>query len=479
MRRIAEIATRILRRPPARATPPSVPSGLASRAEIPNIRGMSAPAPARQPAIGFIFVTFVLAIVGFGLLIPVLPKLIVEFQGGDVASGSYTYGWLVSIFAVMQFFGSPVLGTLSDRFGRRPIILIATAGSAIDYVIMANAPTLTWFFVARIVAGLTAAVLSTANAYVADVTPPEKRAESFGKLGAAFGIGFIIGPVIGGLLGNYSLRLPFWFAAGCSALNWGYGYFVLPESLKPENRRAFSWQRANPVGALLALRRFPAVLGLVECFFILTLAQVLLQSTWALYTDYRYHWSPLQVGLSLMFAGATMGLVQAVLVKKIVPKLGDTRAIIVGFGVSFVAQLCYGFAPYGWMIYAIICLGCFAGIAQPALQSYITKHIPANEQGAVQGVFAGLASLAGIPGPFIASHSFGWAIAPEHTVHLPPVLSFLDGAWNWLLSHLLPHHPGIAFFEAAALVLLALALAVRSFAKDHGTPPAAALTQAA
>ena len=410
---------------------------------------MSTAAPARKPATGFIFVTLVLAIIGFGLLIPVLPKLIVQFRGGDIASGSYAYGWVISIYALMQFIGSPFLGSLSDRYGRRPIILIATAGSAIDYVIMANAPTLAWLFVARTIAGFTAGILATANAYLVDVTPPEKRAQAFGLLGAAFGIGFIVGPVLGGLLGNYSLRLPFWFAAGCSAINWLWGFFVLPESLAPENRREFSWKRANPVGALLALKRFPAVRDLVECFFLLTLAQVLLQSTWALYTDYRYHWTPLQIGLSLMFVGFASGLVQAVLVKRIVPALGDTRAVVVGFCISIVAQIGYGLAPHGWMIYAIVCVGCFAGIAGPALQAYITKHVPPNEQGAVQGVFAGLSSLAGIPGPFIASHSFGWAIATGR---------------GW-------HVPGIAFFEGAALTVVGLGLAVRSFRRDHHRPP--------
>jgi DHA1 family tetracycline resistance protein-like MFS transporter len=420
----------------------------------------------RKPAVRFIFVTLVLSIVGFGLLIPVLPKLIVQFEGGDFTTGANALKWIVGIYAFMQFVSSPILGSLSDRFGRRPIILIATAGSAIDYLIMANAPSLTWFFVARMIAGSTAGVLATANAYIADVTPPEKRAQSFGLLGAAFGIGFIIGPVVGGgavwfghFLGTWlapsspamaawfaqhSLQLPFFLAAVCSATNWVYGYVVLPESLKQENRREFSWKRANPVGAFLAMRRFPAVLGLVECYFILTLAQVMLQTTWALYTESRYGWDPLQIGLSLMFVGVATGLVQATLVKKIVPKLGDTRAVIVGMCISIVAFIGYGLASHGWILYAVICVGCFAGIAGPALQSYTTKHIPANEQGAVQGVFAGLQSLASIPGPFIALYSFGWAIAPERRFHLP----------------------GIAFFESALLSAVALVLAIRSFKRD-------------
>ncbi|MBI2516596.1 MAG: TCR/Tet family MFS transporter [Opitutae bacterium] len=409
--------------------------------------------PARAPAVGFIFVTLVLAIVGFGLLIPVLPKLIVQFQSGDIAAGSHAYGWIVSSYALMQFFGSPILGALSDRFGRRRIILIATAGSALDYIIMANAPSLAWLFVARLIAGFTGGVLSTANAYIADVTPPEKRAQSFGLLGAAFGIGFIIGPVVGGLLGNIDLRLPFWVAAGCSATNWLWGYFVLPESLKPENRREFSWGRANPVGALIALKRFPAVLGLAESYFILMLAQTMLQSIWALYTDHRYQWGPLEIGLSLMFTGVLTGLVQAVLVKKIVPALGDTRAVIVGFVISITAQICYGLASHGWMIYAIMCAGAFAGLSGPALQSYITKHVPANEQGGVQGVFAGLASFAGIPGPFISTWSFGWAVGP--------------GKPGWLA--------GTPFFVGAAFTLLSLVLAQRSFRRDYTAQvPAAA-----
>ena len=406
---------------------------------------MSTPATGRTPALGFIFVTLVLSIVGMGLLIPVLPQLIVQMRGGDMTRGSHAYGWIVSVYALMQFIGSPILGSLSDRFGRRRIILIATAGSAIDYVIMANAPSLSWLFAARVIAGFTAGIFATANAYIVDVTPPEKRAGAFGLLGAAFGIGFIIGPALGGFLGGFNLRLPFWVAAGCAAANWLWGYFVLPESLKPENKRAFSWQRANPIGALKALQRFPAVLSLAESYFILNCAQMMLFSTWALYTSHRYHWSTTQVGLSLMFTGTVSGVVQAVLVKRLVPRLGETRSVVIGMCISCAAQLGYGFATEGWMIYVVILLGSLAGVAGPSLQSYITKHVPANEQGAVQGVFSGLASLAGIPAPFLATWSFGWAISPARSLHVP----------------------GIAFFEAAGLILIALLLAVRTFRRNH------------
>ena len=316
---------------------------------------------------------------------------------------------------------------------------------------MANAPTLSWLVIARIIAGFTGGVLATANAYIADVTPPEKRAGAFGMLGAAFGIGFIIGPALGGLLGEIDLRLPFWVAAGCSAANWIFGYFVLPESLTAENRRPFSWKRANPIGALAALNRFPAVLGLAGSFFLLMLAQIMLFSTWALYTDHRYHWSPLSVGLSLMFVGVLSGIVQAGLVGRIVPALGEKRAVVVGMTISMCAQISYGLATQTWVVYMIMAVGAFAGIATPALQAYITKHVPPNEQGAVQGVYAGLGSLAGIPAPIIATWAFGWAISPQSPAYVP----------------------GIAFFIAAAIVAVALFYTVRAFRHDHSpTPPA-------
>ena len=395
----------------------------------------------RPPAVGFIFVTMVLSVLGFGLLIPVLPALVKEFNGGDVAAGSHTYGVLVGVFALLQFIGSPILGSLSDRFGRRKVILLSLAGSSIDYVIMALAPSLAWLFLARCISGFTAGVMATANAYVADVTPPEKRAQSFGLLGAAFGLGFVIGPLLGGFLGSYSLRLPFWFAAGCAALNFLYGFFVLPESLKPENRRPFSWARANPIGALSALKRLPAVRGLADSYFLVMLAQSMLYSIWVLYTGHRYAWDTRQVGLSLCAVGVLSALVQATLVKKFVASLGDSKAMTLGFILSITAQLGYGLAPQGWIIYAIMCIGSLAGITGPALQSYITKHVPPNEQGAVQGVFAGLMSLAGIPGPLISTWSFGWAVGPRQPM--------------WLA--------GLPFFLSASLVVLALVLAVRSF----------------
>ncbi len=402
---------------------------------------------ARQPAIGFIFVTLLLAIMGGSLVIPVLPGLVTEFRGGNVAEASHWYGWIVGVYSLMQFFGSSVLGALSDRYGRRRVLLIALAGASIDYVIMALAPSLSWLFVARMIAGLTAGVLATANAYVADVTPPGQRAQAFGVMGAAFGLGFVIGPVVGGLLGQIDLRLPFWGAAVFSAINWIYGAFVLPESLKPENRRAFEWKRANPVGALLALRRFPTVVGLAGTHFLFWIAQTLLHATWVLYMGHRFNWGPGQIGASFALVGVCSALVQTLLIKRVLLLLGETRAVVVGFSLVATAYVSYGLATQSWMIYATIVLGSLAGIAGPALQSYITRHVPANEQGSVQGALSGLTSVASVIGLPVGAWSFGWAISPGHA----------------------PFLEGIAFFEGAVLIVLALWLAVRSFRRDAVT----------
>jgi DHA1 family tetracycline resistance protein-like MFS transporter len=397
------------------------------------------PSTPRKPALGFIFITLVLLVLGFGIIIPVLPRLIVQFQGGSYSEGSASYGLLLSVFAVMQFIAAPILGSLSDRFGRRKIILLALAGSAIDYVIMGLAPSLAWLFIARIISGMTAGALATCNAYIADVTPPEKRAQGFGLVGAAFGFGFAIGPAIGGYLGGISLKLPFFVAAGCVGLNWLYGAFVLPESLPPEHRRPFSWRRANPVGSLLALRRFRGVVDLAWMYFIFAFANTMLQSIWALYTDYRYHWSPSQVGYSLMFIGVMAIIVQGGLVKRIVAKTGERKGLVIGLLISAFVMAAYGTATQGWMIYGLVLLGAWGGIAGPSAQTLITKHVPPNEQGAVQGSLSGLVSLTGIFAPLFAAWSFGKCI---------------------------PGVPGIAFYESSVLILVALVLAFRSFHLD-------------
>jgi DHA1 family tetracycline resistance protein-like MFS transporter len=408
---------------------------------------------AREPGLGFIFVTLVLIVMGFGIIIPVLPGLVTQFQGGSVAESSHMYGTLVGVYALMQWIASPILGAISDRYGRRRVLLVALAGSAIDYVIMGFAPNLTWLFIGRIISGMTAGSLATCNAYIADVTPPEKRAQGFGLVGAAFGLGFVLGPALGGFLGVLGLRVPFFVAAFLVGVNWLYGAFVLPESLPPANRRAFEWKRANPVGALLILRRFRGVFDLAGMYFIYNFGSTILQSTWVLYMGYRYHWSTLQVGFSLTMAGVTTAAAQGKLVRPIIARIGERRALAFGLLIASAVMAGYGTATHGWMIYGLMIVGAVGGIAGPSAQALITQHVPPNEQGAVQGSLAGLVSLAGIFAPPLATWSFGVCIATGAKLALP----------------------GIAFYEASVLMLVALALALRSFAVDDARHPLSAV----
>ena len=394
----------------------------------------------RKPALSFVFVTLFLDILGIGLIIPILPKLI-ESLCRNISAASSVYGSLAALYSLMQFVFAPVLGSLSDRFGRRIVILSSLLGSGVDYLVLAFAPTLPWFFIGRIVAGITGANIAAASAYIADVSPPEKRAGIFGLIGAAFGLGFIAGPAMGGLLGNLGLRVPFLAAAGLALLNWLYGMFVLPESLPVENRRAFSWSRANPIGSLVALKRYPVVLGLTGTFFLIHLAHQTLPSTWVLYTGYRYHWNSAQVGISLAIVGLMAAIVQGGLARRIVPALGERRAIIIGLTNATIVMSAYGLATQGWILYIILAVGSLGAIAMPAIQGLISRSVPLNEQGAVQGSLTSVASVAGIIGPPLATGLFGYFISPRAPVHLP----------------------GVAFFWGSFLIFCSLLLALRSF----------------
>jgi len=394
-----------------------------------------------KPALAFIFVTLVLDIIGIGLIIPILPKLIERFEGGDISSASHIYGLLAAVYSLMQFVCAPMLGSLSDRFGRRRVILVSLLGSAFDYLLLAFAPTLGWFFLGRVVAGITGANITAASAYIADISPPEKRAANFGLIGAAFGVGFIAGPALGGLLGGIDLRLPFIAAAGLSLLNWIYGWLALPESLAPENRRLFSWGRSNPVGALLALRQHPIVFGLAGSFFLINLAHQVFPSTWVLYTDYRYGWTSRQVGISLAIVGLMAGLVQGGLTRVVVRRLGERKTTIFGMAVGIVSLVAYGSATQGWIIYVILFIGSIGSVMGPAVQGLISRNVGADEQGSVQGALTSLGSVAGILGPPLATSTFAYFIAP--------------GAAHKI--------PGAAFYLSAVLVLIALLLAIRSF----------------
>lgn len=379
----------------------------------------------REAGLPFIFVTLLLDILGIGLIIPVLPKLIESFTDNNIESASSIYGIMVAVYALMQFTFAPVLGSLSDRYGRRPVILVSLFGAGLDYLLLAFAPTLAWLFVGRAIAGITAANITTASAYIVDVSPPEKRAQNFGIIGAAFGVGFVIGPAIGGLLGNYGLRLPFLVVAGITLINWLYGYFVLPESLKPENRSAFSWAKANPIGSLSGLGRYPIVLALASTIFLVALAQNSLHSIWVLYTGYRYEWGTLEVGISLTVVGLAAGVVQGGLIRKIVPFLGERNSLLIGLTINAISFILYGLAPLGWMIYPIAVFGAFSGIAQPSAQSIITQNVRDNEQGAIQGSLSSLNALSAIFGPLMATQIFRYFISDAAPVHLPGAPFFL------------------------------------------------------
>ena len=385
-------------------------------------------ASGRRPAVAFIFVTLVLDILGLGLIIPILPKLIEQMHGGNTASAAHTVGLLGSLFAVTQFVCSPILGSLSDRWGRRPIILTSLFGAGLDYLLLAWAPTLPWFFIGRIVAGITSANISAASAYIADVTPPEKRAASFGLIGAAFGIGFVLGPALGGWLGEHHLRLPFLISAGLVFANWLYGYFILPESLQPENRRPFDWKRANPMGSLQHLRKYPVFAGLITSLLLLYTASHAVQGGWSYYTMEKLHWDERMVGLSLGAVGIVSAIVQGGLIRVIIPKLGQERSVYVGLGLYCLGFLLFAFSTQTWMMFAFIVPYCLGGIAGPALQGIISGQVPPNEQGELQGGLTSLLSVAAIIGPPLMGNLFAYFTAPGAPIYCPGAAMLMGAA---------------------------------------------------
>lgn len=387
----------------------------------------------RNPAIGFIFITLLIDITGFGIIIPVIPKLIAQMVGGNLSDASVYGGWLMFAFSIMQFLFSPVLGNLSDRFGRRPILLLALLGFGLDYLFLAFAPSLIWLFVGRIIAGITGASITTATAYIADVSTPEKRAQNFGLIGVAFGVGFIIGPVLGGVLGQWGTRIPFIAAACLTLLNCLYGYFILPESLKPENRRAFDWKRANPIGSLRELKRYPVIAGLVGSLLFIYIAAHATQSTWVYYTMEKFHWNEALVGYSLGFVGLMVAIVQGGLIRVITPKLGYKRSVYWGLLLYTIGFLLLAFASKSWMMFAFLIPYCLGGIAGPALQAIISSQIPANEQGALQGALTGLVSITSIIGPLIMTNLFAYFTGSKAPFYFPGA-PFLMGGMLTLFS---------------------------------------------
>jgi DHA1 family tetracycline resistance protein-like MFS transporter len=373
----------------------------------------------RKAALGFIFITLLIDITGLGIIIPVLPKLIEELIHGNISIASRYGGWLTFAYAIMQFLFSPFLGNLSDRYGRRPVLLFSLFGFAIDYVFLSFAPTIGWLFVGRIIAGITGASYTTATAYIADISAPQDRAKNFGLVGAAFGLGFIIGPVIGGLLGQYGSRVPFLTAAGLTFLNFLYGFFVLPESLPLENRRRFDWKRANPFGAFKHLKKYPAVAALSVSIFLLYMAGQAVQSVWSFFGIERFAWSEKIIGISLGIVGLLVGLVQGVLIRYINPKLGNTKSIYIGFGMYALGLVLFACATEGWMMFIFLIPYCLGGISGPALQAIITGHVPANEQGELQGALTSLISATAIISPVIMTSLFAHFTLKSTSLYFP------------------------------------------------------------
>lgn len=397
----------------------------------------------RKPALGFIVVTLFIDILGLGLIIPILPRLVESFVGNDPTEGAFYVGALIATYAVMQFIFSPIMGSVSDRYGRRPVLLLSLFGVGFDYILLAFAPSLAWFFVGRVVAGICGASIGTAAAYIADVSPPEKRAQNFGLIGMAFGLGFVAGPLLSAFLATVQLplpdfianvtgysvlpgiRFPFVVAATLALANALYGLFVVPESLKPENRRDFSWARANPIGTMVTLSKYPVVFGLGLALFLAGVAQRCLESTWVLYTEHRYHWDVRATGISLGVVGIAAAIVQGGLVRRILPKLGERKTLTLGMSIAALGFFGYGIAPWGWLIYVILAFASFGGLGMPAAQGLLSKSVPANEQGMLQGGVASLNSITAIVGPPLATNLFGYFISSKAPFQLPGAAMFL------------------------------------------------------
>ena len=395
----------------------------------------------------FIYVTIILDTLGFGITIPVLPRLIVDFAG-DTARGAEIFGLFVTIWSLMQFLFSPLLGALSDRFGRRPVLILSGFGLGLDYIVMALAPNLAWLLLGRVLSGITASSYATAGAYVADVTPVEKRAAAFGMVGAAWGVGFILGPAIGGLLGGFGVRIPFWAAAVFSLTSAAYGLFVLPESLRAKNPQKFSWKRANPVGSLTLLRSHRELFGLAAVNFLQFLGFQVLPSVFVIYAGYRYGWGPVEVGLSLTVVGALNIAVQGAGVKRFIKRFGERNALITGLAAGVASFIVWGLASTPAIFVLAIVVFAPIGLVQPAVQSLMSRRVGPSDQGQLQGANASIAGLTGILGPILFTLIFAQFIGPTAPVNLP----------------------GIPFFVAAVLMLASAVLAVRVLRTSAGSP---------
>jgi|KBSSwiS6_1023812.scaffolds.fasta_scaffold01760_3 DHA1 family tetracycline resistance protein-like MFS transporter len=394
----------------------------------------------RKAAVNFIFITLLIDCVGWGLIIPVMAPLVSQLKKIPLNDASPYGAWLLFAYAATQFICSPIIGNLSDRYGRRPVILSSLAGFAIDYLFMALAPTYGLLFIGRIIAGITGASFTTGAAYIADVSTPETRVKNFGLIGAAFGLGFMIGPLIGGVLGKlWGPRSPFFAAAILCFLNWLYGYFILPESLDAEHRRKFEWKKANPFGSLKFLRSAKAISGLALCYFLIYLAAMSVQGNWNYFTMYRFHWSSDLVGYSLGAVGLLVGIVQAVLAKRVNSRFGNEKSIYFGLLLYTLGLILFAFATESWMMFVFLIPYCLGGIAGPALQSTMASHVARNEQGALQGALTSLMSLTTIIGPLIMNYLFKYFTTSRAPFYFPGA-SFFLGAIFMLASAVIAYN---------------------------------------
>ncbi|MEM7298272.1 MAG: TCR/Tet family MFS transporter [Bacteroidota bacterium] len=409
----------------------------------------------KQAALGFIFVTVLIDIIGIGLIIPIVPDLIIELTDKTISEAAFIGGLLTATYAVMQFMFAPILGGLSDRYGRRPVLLIALLGLGLDYLVIVFAPTLAWLFIARMISGICGSSMTVANAYIADISSPENRAKNFGMIGAAFGLGFIIGPAIGGFLGEMGTRIPFVAAAIMSLLNWAYGYFAIPESLPSENRRTFDWKRANPLGTLGNIFKYKVLIGLVVCLFLVYIAAFSVQGNWSFYTVEKFNWTPKDIGFSLTFVGVMVALVQGGLVGVIVKKIGEVKAVYVGLFFNLVGLFSFAVATESWMVYAIIVPYAFSGLTGPSMQSIMTAQIPKNAQGELQGGLTNVLMITAIIGPPLMAGIFSYYTDPSNSVYFP----------------------GAPFILACVLAVIGSAIAYRSLSRHLKTPEPATETE--
>ncbi len=408
-----------------------------------------------KAATGFIFITILLDVIGFGIIIPVFPKLITQLTHGNMSTVSQWGGLLSFAYAIMQFVCAPIIGNLSDQYGRRPVLLFSLFGFGIDYIFLAFAPTIGWLFLGRVIAGIAGSSITTASAYIADISTNENRAQNFGMIGAAFGIGFIIGPVMGGVLGQYGARIPFLVSAGFALLNTLYGYFVLPESLTKDHRRKFEWKRANPIGSLRQLKKYPSIGGLLGSLLLVYIAAHAVQSTWTYFNIEKFNWSESLIGYSLGAVGLLVAIVQGVLIRFINPKLGNEKSVYIGLGLYSLGLLLFAFASQTWMMFVFLIPYCMGGIAGPALQSIISGNVPRNEQGELQGALTSLISVTTIIGPVVMTFLFSFFTKPNARIHFAGA-PFLLGAILMLGSALIAFYTlrgrKLAEVEDAAVV---------------------------